>query len=103
METEKRKKALVVDDDDATRQIIKLFLEAEIEVETAANGAEALQLLNSKKYTIVLLDISLGNSYDGVELLNDLRTIPYYKKIPVIAVTAHAMVGDKARFLACWV
>jgi CheY-like chemotaxis protein len=99
-QTETRKKVLIVDDDDATRQIIELFLEQEFKVVAASNGQDALNLLNTEKFTIVLLDISLGNSYNGVELLKDLRTIPFYKDIPVMAVTAHAMVGDKARFLA---
>ncbi len=50
-------------------------------------------------YSLVLMDISLGKGISGVELLKNLRTIPSYKNVPVIAVTAHAMVGDKEKFL----
>ena len=95
----KRKKVLVVDDDLATRKIVELFLRGEIELESASNSKDATDLINKDVYSLVLMDISLGKGISGVELLENLRTIPAYKNVPVIAVTAHAMVGDKEKFL----
>jgi signal transduction histidine kinase len=95
----RKKKVLVIDDDLATRKIVELFLRGEIEIESASNSKEATDLINSDIYSLVLMDISLGKGISGIELLQNLRMIPAYKNIPVIAVTAHAMVGDKEKFL----
>jgi CheY-like chemotaxis protein/anti-sigma regulatory factor (Ser/Thr protein kinase) len=94
-----RKKVLVIDDDFATRMIVELFLRGEIELESASNSKEAMDLINRYVYSLVLMDISLGKGISGVELLKNLRDLPEYENIPVIAVTAHAMVGDKEKFL----
>ncbi len=94
------KKVLVVDDDFATRKIIELFLHGEIEIESASNSKEATDLINNDIYSLVLMDISLGKGISGLDLLNNLRKLPAYNNVPVIAVTAHAMVGDKEKFLS---
>jgi len=96
----KNKKVLVIDDDLATRKIVELFLRGEIEIESASNSKDATELINNDVYSLVLMDISLGKGISGVDLLKNLRTLPPYKNVPVIAVTAHAMVGDKEKFLS---
>jgi signal transduction histidine kinase len=83
----KKKKVLVIDDDLATRKIVELFLRGEIEIESASNSKEATDLINNDIYSLVLMDISLGKGISGIELLHNLRMIPAYKNIPVIAVT----------------
>jgi len=95
----RKKKVLVVDDDLATRKIVELFLRGEIEIDSASSSKEALDKINSQIYSLVLMDISLGKGISGIEIMRNLRTLPGYKNIPVIAVTAHAMVGDKEKFL----
>jgi CheY-like chemotaxis protein len=96
----KRKKVLVVDDDLATRKIVELFLKGEIEIESVSNSQDATDLLYNDTYSLILMDISLGKGINGVELLMNLRRLPAYKNVPVIAITAHAMVGDKEKFLS---
>ncbi len=81
----------------ATRKIVELFLRGEIEIESASNSNDATDLVSNNIYSLVLMDISLGKGVSGIELLKELRTIPAYKNIPVVAVTAHAMHGDKER------
>jgi PAS domain S-box-containing protein len=95
-----KNKILIVDDDLATRKIVELFLRGEIEIESASNSQNATDLINNDIYSLILMDISLGKGISGIELLNNLRTLPSYKNIPVIAVTAHAMVGDREKFLS---
>jgi PAS domain S-box-containing protein len=92
-------KALIIDDDPATRKIIELFLKNHISTKTVCNIKDALKEANEYEYSLVLMDISLGQGMSGVELLKNFRKIPYYQNIPIIAVTAHAMVGDKEKFL----
>jgi len=93
------KKVLVVDDDLATRKVVELFLRGEIEIESASNSDEAADLISNNVYSLVLMDISLGKGISGIELLKKLKTLPVYKDVPVVAITAHAMVGDKEKFL----
>jgi signal transduction histidine kinase/CheY-like chemotaxis protein len=92
-------KALIIDDDPATRKITEMFLKDQINTKTVCNIKDALKEANEYDYSIVLMDISLGQGISGVDLLKDFRKIPYYKNIPIIAVTAHAMVGDREKFL----
>ena len=92
-------KVLIIDDDPATRKIVELYLKNQIAAKAVCNIKEALQEANDFEYSLVLMDISLGQGISGVELLKDFREISHYKNIPIIAVTAHAMVGDKEKFL----
>lgn len=95
----KNKKVLVIDDDFSSRKIVELFLRGEIEIETASSANEGLELISINNYSLILLDISLGKGSSGIDVLKKLRTIPDYKSTPVIAVTAHAMVGDREKFI----
>ena len=89
---------LLIDDDKYVYDIIsKLF--ADIPHSYADTETKALILLKNKKYSLILLDINLGSGVEGVEVLKKIRVIPGYKEIPVIAITAYAMVNDKERFL----
>lgn len=98
--SEKNEKALIIDDDLATRKITELFLKDEIKTKTVSNIKDAIDEAVKDEYTLVLMDISLGQGISGINLLKDFRKIPFYKNIPIIAVTAHAMVGDKQKFLS---
>ncbi|MBE0539095.1 MAG: PAS domain S-box protein [Ignavibacterium sp.] len=95
-----KKKVLIVDDDMATRKIVELFLRGEIEIETASTSKDAAEMINNTLYALILMDISLGKGISGVELQQNLRSKPEYKNVPVVAVTAHAMSGDKEKFLS---
>ena len=97
---DKMDKVLIIDDDPATRKIIELFLKEEMQTKTVCNIKDALDEANKFDYSLVLMDISLGQGINGVDLLRDFRMIPYYKNIPILAVTAHAMVGDREKFIS---
>ncbi len=95
------KKVLVVDDD--VRNLFALtavFERSNIEVITAESGREALEILNSdKKVDIVLMDIMMPEM-DGYETIQIIRKEPKYKNLPIIAVTAKAMIGDRQKCIA---
>lgn len=95
-----KQKVIVVDDDPASRSVISLFLRKEFLVDTAATGEEAISIMHNNNYDLILLDISLGKGINGLDLIKLLRKKQEYASIPVIAVTAHAMVGDRERFLS---
>ncbi|MFP4168297.1 MAG: PAS domain S-box protein [Desulfonatronovibrionaceae bacterium] len=97
----KGKKVLVVDDDKTTRLMVKKLLqERDLIVLEAEDGAGALQILSGTKVDCVLLDIQMPVK-DGMEVVQDIRSSDReeIRDVPVIALTAHAMTGDRERFL----
>ncbi|HCN82533.1 MAG TPA: hybrid sensor histidine kinase/response regulator, partial [Sphingobacteriaceae bacterium] len=95
------KKVLVVDDD--VRNLFALtavFERSNIEVITAESGREALEILNNdKKIDIVLMDIMMPEM-DGYETIQIIRKDNKNKHLPIIAVTAKAMIGDRQKCIA---
>ncbi len=89
----------LVEDNDDTRLIVRTILEQAYRVEECATGQEALDRFRGRRPDAVLLDISLPG-IDGLEVLARMRADPELARIPVVALTAHAMVGDRERFLA---
>lgn len=78
------------------RVMQRLATHAGHELIIAANGAEGMTLLDSQHPDVILMDISLPD-IDGLSLTKQIRQQAIAK--PIIAVTAHAMVGDRERFL----
>jgi CheY-like chemotaxis protein len=94
-------RVLLVDDNTVNRQVVKLFMTqlAPVIVE-AANGAEALERLEEHAFDIVLLDVHMP-VMDGKEAIRRIRASDKpWRDIPVIALTADAMSGDKERYLS---
>jgi two-component system cell cycle response regulator len=69
------------------------------EVVSATNGRQALQLAKEHQPHLVVLDVQLPD-VDGYEVLARLRADPFLSQVPVLAVTAYAMVGDRDDALA---
>jgi len=92
------KKVLIVDDDIRNSFALTTVLEdRNMEVSVAKNGKEALKLLETNPdIDIVLMDIMMPEM-DGYEAMRRIRAQPCYYKLPIIALTAKAMKGDKAK------
>lgn len=95
------RRILLVDDDKRNLYSISAALEEEgVYVEAVSSGAEALAILKKQNnIDIILLDIMMPEM-DGYEVLRQIRMNPLLKHLPVIAVTAKAMVGDKEKCIA---
>ena len=93
------KKIAVVEDNPDNRLLVQVILEPLYEVVEYETGFAALEGLPKEKPDLVLLDISLPEM-DGAEVLRRLRADPQLRTLPVIALTAHAMAGDREKFLA---
>lgn len=92
-ETVKKVRALVVDDEANLRQLLSLALGAEgWEVKTAETGAEAIELFDSYRPDIAVLDVMLPD-ISGIDLLGKLRSV--YPKVPVLFLTARSSVEDR--------
>jgi two-component system cell cycle response regulator DivK len=93
------KKILVVEDNDRNRRLLKILLQARgYEVMEASTGKEALEYLDNQKPDLILMDIQLP-SMDGLALTKQIKSNEKTKDIPIVAVTAYAMKGDKERIL----
>ena len=89
----------VVEDNPDNRLLVQAILEDEFEIVEFASGTEAVEGLALAEPELVLLDISLPGM-DGPEVLRWIRGHDTLKGLPVIALTAHAMAGDREKFLS---
>lgn len=65
----------------------------------AVSFEESLPLLDSGNYDFIVIDINLQGSYNGLDILRILRTMPQYENTPVFAVTAYVLPGDQQKFV----
>jgi two-component system cell cycle response regulator DivK len=90
---------LVVEDNDRNRRLLKILLRSRgYEVIEAVTGEEAMKYLRDHKPGLILMDIQLPN-VDGLELTKNIKSNPKTADIPIVAVTAYAMKGDRERIL----
>ena len=94
-------KILIAEDDKINQITISNFVQKIGHIPTcASDGVEAISLLQTNEFDLVLMDIQMPN-LDGVETTLAIRNShEKFSKTPIIALTAHAMVGDREKFLA---
>ena len=90
---------LLVENDIPSVEIIKIYLQNKYNIDSAVDGLTALKMVAEKKYSAILMDIDLGFGMNGIEVAQKIRKLEGYENIPIIAVTAYAMMGDKEKFL----
>ena len=91
---------LAVDDVSHNLDLMTYLLQASgHEVIGASDGGEALRLAHHHRPDLIVLDVQLPD-LDGYEVLSRLRADPELARVPVVAVTAYAMVGDRDEALA---
>lgn len=88
----------VIEDNPDNRLLVRVLLEPNYEVVEYENGFAGLEGLSQQKPDLVLLDISLPKM-DGTEVLQRIRADAGLRELPVIALTAHAMAGDREKYL----
>ena len=89
----------VVEDNADNRLLLQAILDGLYDVVEYENGVDALAGLSAHHPDLVLLDISLPGM-DGNEILARIRADEQLRRLPVIALTAHAMAGDREKYLA---
>jgi two-component system cell cycle response regulator DivK len=94
-----RSEIAVVEDNEDNRLLLRALLDDRYDLREYATGPEALAGLESDVPDLVLLDISLPGM-DGIEVLSKIRAVEHLRQLPVIALTAHVMAGDRERLLA---
>ncbi|MCK9356861.1 MAG: response regulator [Dehalococcoidia bacterium] len=94
------KKVLVVDDKEENRRLLRkiLALHGYSVVETAT-GEAAIELAQTERPDVILMDLRLREGIDGIETTRRLKTLPAVAQIPVIAITASVSPEDMQRAL----
>jgi CheY-like chemotaxis protein len=93
------KTILVADDNEPSRVLIREVLQARYRIVEARDGVEALDQVSETTPDLLLADIEMPG-LDGFALLSRLRQNPRFASLPVVALTAYAMQGDRERALA---
>jgi PAS domain S-box-containing protein len=91
---------LLVEDNIINQQVAQELLELfGLSVTVVDNGKQAIQKAQIKSYDLVFMDIQMPD-LDGFETTRKIRQIPEFRAVPIIAMTAHAMAGDREKSLA---
>jgi len=92
-------RVLLVEDNLINQEIAREWLEsAGMKVEIADNGKKAVEMVNGKEYDLVLMDIQLPEM-DGYTATREIRKNSKFRELPIIAMTAHALKGDREKCL----
>ena len=90
---------LYVEDNSDNRKLVRRVLEVEgYAVVEAKDGSEAMSCLENVPIDLALMDINMPD-VDGYTLTAQIRAMPKYAKLPIVAVTANVMRGDRERSL----
>ena len=94
------KKILIVEDNPQSMKVLMMALRPHgYTLLEAADGEEALKVVSSgERPDLIIMDIQLPK-IDGLEVTRRLKQIPEFSHIPIIAVTAYAMKGDKEKIV----
>jgi signal transduction histidine kinase/CheY-like chemotaxis protein len=95
---ERPRKVLVAEDGEVNREVVRCLLEERGHaVSLVRTGREALEALEAGAFDVILMDVQMPDM-DGIEATRRIRARD--SRVPIVAVTAHALKGDRERFLA---
>src|SRR5215217_4414083 len=96
-ELRERRTALVVDDvADVTEMLAVVLTHAGYSVVTAASAPAALKAARERQFDVIISDIGMPEM-NGYQLAREMRTLPGYATVPMVAVTGYSMFDDKER------
>lgn len=95
-----RPKILYVEDQEDSANLVVIILRKDFNVIKAESVDEAEEKLKSEKFKLLIIDIALQSKFDGLDFIKKLKADEAYKGLPIIALTAHAMHGDREKILA---
>ena len=91
---------LYIEDQVDSQILFKVQMKELQDIKFAVSFEEALPLLSMNKFDFIVMDINLQGEYNGLDALKMIHQMPEFQHIPVIAVTAYVLPGDKEKFIA---
>lgn len=88
-------KLLIAEDDFENQKFLQLYLRRFFDINICDSSEVFTSLLEKEDYDIILMDISIKGSKNGLELTKELKSNPEYSHIPVLCYTAHAFNRDR--------
>jgi len=86
---------LIVEDDYENQKFLQIFLKRKFDLKLCDSGDTFYERLSESEFDIILMDISLRGSKDGLQLTKEIRENDKYKHLPVVGLSAHAFQKDK--------
>ena len=93
-------RCLYIEDQVDSQILFKVQMKDLKNIQFATSFEEALPLLESNEFDFIIMDINLQGEYNGLDALKVIHQIPKINKIPIIAVTAYVLPGDKEKFIS---
>jgi len=93
-------RCLYIEDQIDSQILFKVQMKELKNIQFAASFEEALPLLETQKFDFIVMDINLQGEYNGLDALKIIQQMSGFQNIPVIAVTAYVLPGDKEKFIA---
>lgn len=91
---------LIVEDNSLNAELVQRYLSRIGTVDIARDGVTAINMAELKQYELLLIDINLGQSMNGIEVLCEIKKNENYKDVPSIALTGYASSASKREFLS---
>jgi CheY-like chemotaxis protein len=91
---------LYIEDQVDSQILFKVQMKELKEIKFAVSFEEALPLLNNFHFDFLVIDINLQGEYNGLDALRIIHKMPGLEEIPIIAVTAYVLPGDREKFIA---
>jgi CheY-like chemotaxis protein len=91
----KRPRLLVVEDDIENQKFLRIFLRKTFDLDFCDSAESFYEKFSCDNFDLILMDISLRGSKDGLQLTQEIRNNPKYCKIPIVGLSAHAYQRDK--------
>ena len=93
-------RCLYIEDQVDSQLLFKVQMNDLKSIQFATSFEEALPLLEQNEFDFIIMDINLQGEYNGLDALKVIHQIPKLQKIPIIAVTAYVLPGDKEKFIS---
>ncbi|MCH8034927.1 MAG: PAS domain S-box protein [Bacteroidetes bacterium] len=91
---------LYIEDQVDSQILFRVQMKGLKDIKYAVSFEEALPLLDTEQFDFIVMDINLQGEYNGLDALKIIHKMPGYGDIPIIAVTAYVLPGDKEKFIA---